>query len=386
MNKIVHFALTVVCTSFILMVVAGGAGISTANAHCAGKHTGNHPHCRGGEDPPPPDPGGSADPQIVYRDDGMRLANADGSNSTLVLAANNIGSLDAPGQRILYKGTGLELLTYTVVDGLIDVIGTTTLVTESEIGGSFQCCNIDLSQGGDKYMYSYWENTVDGAIYRIMVSPGGVTTGFGQHTIAWEGAPDGGLGSPAWDASGDYIYLFEEFNLGLPQILLVIDVRTGTPTSPATVVATADLTQLIANTGFDAASNPQGLSASYQTGGADSYSFDPDNEAVLPRSDTSLCLMIPLIDWSLGGRGRGRFTMIVDLPGVFDPVSGLNCPIATLGSPILNFEGSDFTTVDAGIVGQDTSKNRVRGVWVYDFSTGTRTKIIGNGGRPDWSN
>ncbi len=385
MFKTIRFALTVTCTSFILMMVAGGAGISTANAHCAGKHTGNHPHCRGGEDPPPPpDPGGSADPQLVYRDGGMRLANADGSNSTLVLAENSIGSLDAPGQRILYRGFGLDLLTYNVVNGLIGVIDTTTLVTESQIAGSFQCCNIDWSQGGDKYMYSYWENTVDGAIYRIMVSPGGVTTAFGQHTIAWEGAPDGGLGSPAWDASGDYIYLFEEFNLGLPQILLVIDVRTATPTTPGTVVASADLTQLIDNTGFDPASNPQGLSASYQTGDTVSYSFDPGNAAVLPRSDTSLCLLIPLIDWST--RRNTRFTVIVDLPGIFDPDLGLNCSIATLGSPILNFEGSDFTMLDAGIVGQDTSKNRVRGVWVYDFSTGTRTKIIDNGGRPDWSN
>ena len=80
MAKMIRFALTVACTSFILMVVAGGAGISTASAHCKGKHTGSHPHCVGG------DPGGedpTADPALAFTtfsDDGIKLIDVDGSN------------------------------------------------------------------------------------------------------------------------------------------------------------------------------------------------------------------------------------------------------------------------------------------------------------------
>ena len=68
---------------------------------------------------------------------------------------------------------------------------------------------------------------------------------------------------------------------------------------------------------------------------------------------------------------------------------GLGCSIATRESPILNFEGTDFTTGDMGIVGRDaTRKNRNTGVWVYDLSlsAGSRTKIVSEGGFPDWSN
>jgi hypothetical protein len=53
-----------------------------ANAHCAGKHTGNHAHCTGGEDPPPSD----ANSVIVARDNGFKerfvVMDSDGGNLT----------------------------------------------------------------------------------------------------------------------------------------------------------------------------------------------------------------------------------------------------------------------------------------------------------------
>ena len=346
-----------------------------------------HPKCGddGGGDPPG---SGSANPELVYRDGGIFLANADGTSQTQIRSGGDNARLDAPGQRVLFRHNEslgnnpyLGLIPYSFVDGNILVGQEQMLVTNDETGAAFTSFGLtDWSQGGDKYSYSTRQNSADGTIYRIMISPGGTSSTFAQHTIAWEGAPDGGLGGAAWDASGDYIYLLEEFNLGVPQILLVIDITTN----PGTVVASVDLTPLIAGTGFAADSNPQGISASYQTGGlTSSYSFDPNT---LPaRSDTSLCLMIPFADWST--RQNTRFTMIFDLPALFDADSGLSCPIATtLGSTILNFEGKDFTTGDAGIVGQDFGKNRVRGVWVYDLGSGSLTKIIGSGGFPDWSN
>jgi hypothetical protein len=218
-----------------------------------------------------------------------------------------------------------------------------------------------------------------------MVAPNGTDSpNFADHIVAWNGAPDGGLGFGAWDASGDYIYFFEEFNLGLPQWLIVIDVSTN----PASEIIRVELQDYIGATGFAPESNPQHLSASYETGGsAGGYSFDPENVGVPANSDTSLCLMIPLVDWGYSQRHEARFTMIIDLPQLFDPVSGLSCSLTNAPTAtILDFDGTDFTTDDAGIIGRDQSKNRNTGVWIYNFSSESRTKIIDSGGYPDWSN
>jgi hypothetical protein len=220
-----------------------------------------------------------------------------------------------------------------------------------------------------------------------MVSPNGTDSSFAQHTVVWDGAPDGGLGFAAWDASGDYIYLVEDFNgPSIDQWLLVLDVRTaaGSGDPQANEVARYKLTGLIGATGYEAASQVQTVSASYQVGGSNgSYSFKPGT--VVARSDTSLCLMISFADWSL--RRNNRFPVIFDLPAMFDPMSGLSCSVATqLDLPITNFEGSDFTTLDGEIIGRDMSKNRATGVWIFNMDTGTRKEIIGDGGFPDWSN
>jgi hypothetical protein len=82
--------------------------------------------------------------------------------------------------------------------------------------------------------------------------------------------------------------------------------------------------------------------------------------------------------------------IIIDLPQLFDPdieVSGLHCTIATNGVPIPNFQGTDFTTDDTGIIGSDTgSKGKSGGISIYDLGDGSRTRIIGEGGYSDWSN
>ena len=121
--------LTAILLIAMMLVPIDGA------AHCKGKHTGDHEHCTGGDDPP--DPGsGSADPQLVYRDrDNLPasfLANSDGRNQTQIWDAGVIGSLDAPGNRVLFRGVGLDMLTYENVGGEIVNVIHTVLFNESQ--------------------------------------------------------------------------------------------------------------------------------------------------------------------------------------------------------------------------------------------------------------
>ena len=70
-------------------LLALGLGLSPtpAEAHCKGKHTGNHPHCGGGEDPPPT----AFNPEIVWRESNttIKIANGDGTNATTILSDKN---------------------------------------------------------------------------------------------------------------------------------------------------------------------------------------------------------------------------------------------------------------------------------------------------------
>ena len=125
MKNIISALTAACCLSFLCMAIFSGVGINTAYAHCKGKHSNYPPHCGGGEDPPPlPDLGGSADPQLVFRErDNLPtafLANSDGSSQTQIWDASIIGSLDAPGKRVLFRGDGLDMLTYQNVAGEID--------------------------------------------------------------------------------------------------------------------------------------------------------------------------------------------------------------------------------------------------------------------------
>jgi hypothetical protein len=371
--------------------------------HCKGNHA-NDPGCSSPPPPPPPPPPpAAADPKFVFQDEGAWLSNGDGSGVTLLDPDRNGGSLDA-GMRALHNGEwwggNVEVRPYTIdgngaiVPGDLKILVPESAILAGNEDAFFASFGItDWSPGGDRYAYTYWSRVTaeSPGNYRIMVAPideNNETTPFSQHDLVWDGAIDGGMGQATWDVSGDFIYLLEEFNLGTPQILLVIDVSTN----PGAIVASADITPLIEATGFQGDSNGGPVSASFMTGTpknpgdpSGSYSFDPDNPAVPARSDTSLCLMLSLVDWST--RRNDRFVMILDLPAVFEDNPSVNCPIATPASaPILNFAASDFTDDDAGIIGQDTSKNRSTGIWIYDLATGDRTKILNSGVGPDWIN
>jgi hypothetical protein len=171
--------------------------------------------------------------------------------------------------------------------------------------------------------------------------------------------------------------------------LYVIDVSSD----PGRTVVVQNWASIKIDHGLPPESNVQSLSASYAigadpgNGGATGAYRFADGEPA--NSDTSLCLMVSLIDWS-AKPGRSRFTIILDLPQLFDPTAaanGLHCTIATNGVPIPNFQGTDFTTGDAGIIGSDTgSKGKSGGISIYGLGDGSRTKIISDGGYSDWSN
>jgi hypothetical protein len=358
-----------------------------ASAHCKGKHTGDHPHCVGGGDPP--DPGGSADPQLVYRDrDNLPasfLANANGSSQTQIWNAGIIGSLDAPRNRVLFRGVGLDMLTYENVAGEIVNVSHTPLLAESDVGGTFVPRGvIDWSQAGDKISYTYRESTPEGGIRRMVVADidaSGQLAAIEDHITVYETAPDGGLGFAAWDASGNFIFL--ALHNGLCEgctDLLVLDVREG---AEGEFVNVAD--RIVAQINLDpfnggGLNSTQWLSAGSQTG---IYSFDRTGD--YPDSDSSLCLMVANAEW--GAQPNPVYsTWIIDLPAIFDTGSGQMCQYANVGSPIIGFQGSDFTTDDAGIVGRDFGKARPQGIYVHDPDKNELNRIVKVGSRPDWSN
>jgi hypothetical protein len=406
MKRIIGTITKAYCLSFFCMAIFSGVGINTAYAHCKGKHADYEPHCGGTEPPPDPDPSGPVDPQVVYRDGGIYLADDDGTGKVLIRSGGVGPKLDAINNRVLffdYPNLGninyLAFIPFSFdTDGFIVIepeVVPPLVSSGAQLGGKLSSEGVsDWSPDGTKYSYSYRTQAVppDGPwVHRMVVAPDPVEFPEGAHTEVYASEEDGGLNSATWDASGDFIYhqdtpLDGSFQNGL----FVIDVST----SPGNTVATLELGPIFVDAGFSAESNVQQISASYEIGGDYSiggapgaYSFDSGNELYPASSDTSLCLMLSVIDWSLNR--NNRFIVIIDLPKHFDSGAsgdGLSCSIATNGSAIRNFAGTDLTTDDVGIVGQDTSKNRVRGVWVYDIGSGSRTKIIGDGGFPDWSN
>lgn len=404
MAKMIRFALTVACTSFILMVVAGGAGIGTANAHCKGKHANYEPHCGGTEPPPDPDPGIFSDPQVVYRDGGIYLANDDGAKKTLVRSGGVGPKLDAINERVLFidapsygSQSFVGMIPYTIntETGNIDLGEEQALISAAQLGGTISSEGVsDWSPDGSKYSYSYRTQAVPQGpwVHRMVVAPDPEAFPFGAHTEVYASEDDGGLNSATWDASGDFIYHSDSpLDGSLQNGLFVIDVSTF----PGDTVATFELGPIFVAHGFAAESNVQSMSTSYEIGFDQDiggipgeYSFDPGNPNVPATSDTSLCLMLSVIDWS-ASRGGLRFVVILDLVQTFDPdawADSLRCSIATEGSPILDFQGNDFTTGDAGIVGPKSGKGKPGGIWIHDLDDGTRTKIISAGGFADWSN
>jgi hypothetical protein len=204
---------------------------------------------------------------------------------------------------------------------------------------------------------------------------------FTDHITVYETALDGGLGFAAWDASGDFIFL--TLSTGLCEgctDLVALDVREG---AEGEFNEVAD--RIVARISLDpfnggGINTPQWISAGSRTG---TYSFD--STGGYPDSDSSLCLMVANAEW--GAQPNPVYsTWIIDLPAIFDTVSGQMCPYANVGSPIIGFQGSDFTTDDAGIVGRDFGKPRPQGIYVHDPTANSLTRIVRVGSRPDWSN
>jgi hypothetical protein len=378
----------------IVVLALAYANPSFAGKQCDADPT--HPSCKddgGGGDPPDPDPGsGNANPRLVYRDrDNLPasfLANENGSSQTQIRDAGIIGSLDAPRYRVLFRGDGLDLLTYENVGGEIVNVAHTVLLEETDIGETdiaFAPRGVtDWSQAGDKISYTYRESTSEGSIRRMMVAAideSGQIPPFADHITVYETAPDGGLGFAAWDASGNFIFL--ALSNGICEgctDLLVLDVREGTE---GEFVDVAD--RIVKQINLDpyngnGVNSIQWLSAGSQTS---LYSFD--RSGGYPDSDSSLCLMVANAEW--GAQPNPIYsTWIIDLPAIFDTVSGQMCPYENVGSPIIGFQGSDFTTDDAGIVGRDFGKPRPQGIYVHDPDQNELKRIVKVGSRPDWSN
>ncbi len=348
--------------------------------HCKGKHK-NDPDCSGdpgGGDPPVP-----ADPKVVFRDSGVFVANADGTARTQIRVNDGaVPRLDADNSRVLllnllnlWQSDYVGLLVYDLANGnhvettLVDIPDLISMgFSDPQNAHNFTSWGVsDMSPDGTKYSYSFYDYDDSGdPTYHVVVAPMLVSAPLTSHVEIFNSGLNGGLDFGAWDASGNYVFLVDQDQAGEQMDVLVIDVVTN----PGSVVATIDLDEEIDAAGFNGlGSDPQDVSASAASG---SYSLGPNS---------SLCLMVAVADWSVHPNPE-YFTIIIDVPGVLDSEPG--CSVATANPPILDFIGEDFTIGDAGLVGQDYGKNRVRGIWTYDFDSGSRTKIIDSGFRPDW--
>ena len=111
-----------------IMFFALIVGVNTASAHCGGKHGPGHPHCGGTSPPPPPPPSGGAEPQLVYRDGGVFLANEEGANTVQIRSDSWEPKLDAINERVLFidapsyaADSFVGMITYSIdIDGNIN--------------------------------------------------------------------------------------------------------------------------------------------------------------------------------------------------------------------------------------------------------------------------
>ena len=170
-------------------------------AHCAGNHTGNHPHC-GGEDPPPPPPESCADAEGAFPAFAFARSIHDGRHGTW--SGNDIYLADSTGTcelkifsldfragtdvkfrlngtqgRIVWTQYGLEnqprkggvvgpvvkLLTFEMNDGEVTNISHTVAWNygfEDPVG----IFGIDLSPDGNTAYYAFG-NDAAGALYSL---------------------------------------------------------------------------------------------------------------------------------------------------------------------------------------------------------------------------
>lgn len=386
-----------------VLVLANLSGPAVAAPNC--DRNPDHPKCGGGEPPP----SGPANPKVAYvKDGGIYLANADGSNRTLIRAGSDVKHpalyATPTGGKVLFAIGPLGFLNflnyvpYEVIDGAIEPGQEVTLMTNVQLDAAFPGGSgmttfglMDWSPDGARYAYSFHQQTPDGAIYRIMVSPT-LTSPFEDHVIVRQGAPDGGQNEAQWDASGDFIYYTEDDNDSPSHDLLVIDVANN----PGQVLAVHNIDNNLIAAGGNPAWNGNSEDAGAITGGvANPANCTPDTcysfgTGIAPRGDTSLCLLTRFTDWD--SRNNDQYSIILDLPSIFDANAQVSCPVATPpGGAIQRFEAAEFTDNDEGLVGRDQGGKRRQnsGVWTYDLrpaTFGTSTRLDADGAHPDWAN
>ncbi|MCZ6608441.1 MAG: hypothetical protein O7A66_00370, partial [Alphaproteobacteria bacterium] len=86
-----------------------GVASTPAQAHCKGKHTGSHPHCAGTEPP------ANFNPELVWVNDGIVIANGDGSNPTKIYTYPNVSG-GTRKLRVSWAPGGREIL-FAISDG-----------------------------------------------------------------------------------------------------------------------------------------------------------------------------------------------------------------------------------------------------------------------------
>ena len=108
-----RFISEVWAVSLFIIILTASWLTSPAQAHCAGNHTGNHPHCSGGGEPPPP----TAIKQeiVTVQDSGKQrqkivVMNADGTDVKVVFEGDrHVAFTDVSwsgnGSKILFSGT-----------------------------------------------------------------------------------------------------------------------------------------------------------------------------------------------------------------------------------------------------------------------------------------
>jgi hypothetical protein len=135
----------------------------TTNAHCDGKHTGNHPHCDGGGDPGGGD--GGANPAFVYIKpaNGAKktlLANADGSAATEIFVGTKFSFAQQPalfgdssgGEVLINDFSNLYRISYSVNSGVISV-DSTDKIQDRDIGPTTHTSNPDWSPDGSDFAF-----------------------------------------------------------------------------------------------------------------------------------------------------------------------------------------------------------------------------------------
>ena len=143
----------------VFLLSASFLAVSSATAHCGGKHTGNHPHCDNGGGT---GDGGTAAPVFVYvkpanGSDRVFLANADGTSATQIFVGTKFSFSQQPalygdasgGEVLINDFSNLYRIAYSVNNGVINV-DSTDRIQDRDIGPTTHTSNPDWSPDGSR--------------------------------------------------------------------------------------------------------------------------------------------------------------------------------------------------------------------------------------------